>query len=70
MAELKAIRPEVDEDVLKTAEEFLTRVRSGETTGFMVLEQKRDVISYSCTRLKNRFELMGYLMHAICKLED
>lgn len=68
-AKLKALRPEVDADVLEAAEAFLDRVRAGETTGFLLVEQKRNIISWSCTQLKNRFEVIGYLMHAAYRLD-
>jgi hypothetical protein len=68
-AELKPIRPEVDLDVVKKVEELLARVKSGETTGFLLLEQKRDVCTWTHTRLKNRFEIMGYLLKAAIEME-
>lgn len=69
-AKLKPIRPEVDQDLVKKAEQFVERIRSGETTGFLVLEQKRDVVAWSCSHLKDRFQVMGYLVSAILRMDD
>lgn len=68
-AELKQIRPEIDEDTVKKAEALLERVKAGETTGFLLVEQKRDIVSWTCTALKNRFEMLGYLTYALIQME-
>lgn len=68
-AELKKIENKPNQDAIEILEEALARIKSGETNGIFLVEQKPNEVTWSCAGLKDRFMVMGYLMYAIQKLE-
>lgn len=70
MAEIARIhQPAPDGEVIKKLEAALDRARAGETHGVLLLEQDKAGCKYVCAGLKNRFELIGFLSHAIHQLQ-
>lgn len=59
-----------DPDVARVLEDALARVRCGETTGILLLEQDVSGCSYACAGLKDRWTIIGFLSHAMFKLNS
>lgn len=69
-AELKAIERKRDPEVVTFLEEALARARAGDTNGVLILEQSVTGVTYACAGLKDRMSLVGWLFHAMHKLQD
>ena len=66
---LREVKPEPNREVVEELEAALERARSGETTGILLLEQDRDGASYFTAGLRDRFNKLGILSHAMHKLQ-
>ncbi len=61
--------PQQDPAVLEIAERFLTRVRSGESVGFVLIEvSKQGGPRYSAVGVPDRYNVVGYLSTVIYEL--
>lgn len=66
---VKEIRAKPNEEVVRGLEEALERARQGETTGILLVEQDRDGASYFIAGMRDRFQKLGVLSHAMHKLQ-
>lgn len=69
-AELKAIERKRDPEVVTFLEEALARALAGDTNGVLILEQNGADVTYACAGLKDRMALVGWLFHAMHRLQD
>ena len=69
-ADLKQIPPRDNGKIVELLEAALERAKSGETTGIVLVEESVTCVKTSMTRLKNRFETIGYLVEAILRVRD
>lgn len=61
---------EPNQEVVDFLTEALERAKNGETVGVLILEQDNvGGCIYSLVNIKDRFTSMGYLSHAIYKLQ-
>lgn len=68
---LTEIKREVNPTLVEILEQALENVKSGETTGLVLLEQKTKLCTWRTSGIKDRFTAAGYLLHAANKtLED
>lgn len=51
-------------------EEVLAKVRAGDIHGVLVLSQDKTGIAYNIAGIKDRFEVLGWLSHAMHKLQS
>lgn len=70
MAELKELPPRDNGETVRLLEQALERAKKGETTGVVLVEEQATCIKTNTTRLKNRFETMGYLIEAMMRVRD
>lgn len=69
-ADLKRIAPRDNAPVIKLLESALARAKAGETTGVVLIEESPKTITCNMTKLKNRFETMGYIVEALLRVRD
>lgn len=68
-AVVRALERKADPEVVDYLETVLERARRGETSGVLILEQRGDSCSWCCSGLGDRFKIIGYLAHAIHKMQ-
>jgi len=70
MGDVREITRAVDPQVEELLERTLANVRSGETSGVLILEQKAKHLSWACAGLDDRFQVIGFLAHAMHKMRS
>jgi hypothetical protein len=69
--ELKAVNIQPDPVVIEFLEDALADAKAGKTTGVLIVAQDREGgASYAITGIKNRFTVMGFLYHALFRLQS
>lgn len=68
-AQLRELPHRLEPKVLLFAEELLADVKAGKVVGLMILKQDSKGTTYQSAGLKHRFEILGYLSHAMDKLQ-
>lgn len=70
MGELVALKRDADPLIVEYLEAVLTEAREGKTTGVLILAQDAEGLRYSIAGITERFEVIGWLSHAIYKLNS
>lgn len=68
--QLRKIERRQDPDIVSVLEEILARARAGEVTGLVLVAQDACGVEYRVVGIRNRWEKIGLLSHAIHKLQD
>jgi hypothetical protein len=69
MAQIHQLRRPVDPDVVEYLQRALDEAKAGEITGVMILAQDPDGVRYGLAGIKDRFAVIGWLSHAMHKLQ-
>jgi hypothetical protein len=68
--ELKSIIT-ADPEVIEFLERALIDAKEGKTTAVLIMEQNKEgALSYAIAGVKDRFKTLGFLSHAIYKLQS
>lgn len=63
--------PQPDPDVLTYLAQALEDAKAGKLTGVLLVTQQQDgAAQYSIAGIKDRFTVLGYLTHALYKLQQ
>jgi hypothetical protein len=68
-AHIHELKRPVDPDVVDILERALEKAKSGEINGVLVLSQDPNAISYAIAGVKERFTVLGWLSHAMHRLQ-
>lgn len=64
-----ALKRPVDPDIVRFLEDELANAKAGKTTGILVLVQDPEGVAYRVVGIKDRFEILGWLSHAMHLLQ-
>lgn len=70
MSNVRALSRPVDPDVVRFIEQVLERAKAGEISGVLMLSQDTEGVAYGIAGIKDRFTVLGWLSHAMHKLQD
>lgn len=68
-AQIRQLTRPVDPEVVRYLEEALAEAKAGKLSGVLILQQDAEGLAYAVAGVKDRFALIGWLSHAIHKLQ-